>query len=64
MYMRDVIDRALLPQEAAFYLGDELHFDLQTSKGSVAEKLSPLVLRNMYEVCYLQGNVIYHSEYS
>ncbi|XP_038051385.1 pollen-specific leucine-rich repeat extensin-like protein 1 [Patiria miniata] len=61
MYMRDVIDRALLPQEATFFLGDELQFDLQTAKGSVSEKLSPLVLKNMYEVSYLQGNAIYHN---
>ncbi|XP_022105783.1 verprolin-like [Acanthaster planci] len=61
MYMRDVIDRALLPQEVTFFLGDELQFDLHTAKGSVSEKLSPLVLKNMYEVSYLQGNAIYHN---
>ncbi len=61
MYMRDVIDRSLLPQEVTFYFGDELTFDLQTAKGSVSEKLSPLLLRNMYEVSYLQGNAIYHN---
>ncbi|XP_033640481.1 flocculation protein FLO11-like [Asterias rubens] len=61
MYMRDVIDRSLLPQEVTFHFGDDLTFDLQTAKGSVSEKLSPLLLRNMYEVSYLQGNAIYHN---
>ena len=62
MYMRDVIDRSLLPQEVTFHFGDDLTFDLQTAKGSVSEKLSPLLLRNMNEVSYLQGNAIYHSK--
>ena len=62
MYMRDVIDRALLPQEVSFHQGDDLSFDLQTAKGGVAEKLSPLTLRNMYEVSYLQGNAIHQSK--
>ena len=64
MYMREIIDKSLLPQKVHFFMGDELTFNLQmkTNANSGKEKFASLTLHKMYETAYLQGNAIQNSK--
>lgn len=60
MFMREIIDKSLLPQKVNFHTGDELTFHLQLKNNipNSKEKFSALTLQKMYETAYLQGNAI------
>ena len=63
MYMRELIDKSLLPREVMFHADDDLTFQLHLRNNTVSEKFTTITLKNMYEVTYLQGNSIFHSKY-
>nr|XP_054756715.1 uncharacterized protein LOC129262598 [Lytechinus pictus] len=60
MYMREIIDKSLLPQKVHFFTGDDLTFHLQLKSNvpNAKEKFGALTLQKMYETGYLQGNAI------
>ncbi|XP_071503111.1 uncharacterized protein [Diadema antillarum] len=63
MYMREIIDKSLLPQKVQFYTGDDLTFNVQLkgSPNNAKEKFGTLHLQKMYETAYLQGNAIHNN---
>ncbi|XP_033104258.1 serine/arginine repetitive matrix protein 1-like [Anneissia japonica] len=59
MYLREIIDKSLLPREVRFAVDDDPRFRLQYANTiTVEEKFNSLLLRTMYEESFIQGNAI------